>query len=324
MMPPRGSAGKARDGRSNVTRVTYTLAPVPPFRLDLTVWALRRRPDNAVDRWDGQTYRRLYVLAGEPVELAVEQAGPPEAPILRVAPSATPLGADTEPAVAALLERLLGLRIDLAGFYRLAGPDPRLGPLARRFRGLKPPRFATVFEAVVNAIACQQVTLTLGIRLLNRLAEAGGAPAPPAAGGPAFPRPTDLATLDPDALRGLGFSRQKARALTELARVTANGSLDLDALAGLDDAAAVAHLCRLRGVGRWTAEYVLLRGLGRLGVFPGDDVGARTNLARWLGRPGALDYAGVQRALARWKPYAGLLYFHLLLDRLAAAGYLPG
>ena len=68
------------------------------------------------------------------------------------------------------LERLLGLRIDLTEFYRFAARQGRLGPLARRFRGMKPPRFATVFESVVNAIACQQVTLTLGIRLLNGLA----------------------------------------------------------------------------------------------------------------------------------------------------------
>ena len=79
---------------------------------------------------------------------------------------------------------------------------------------------------------------------------------------------------------------------------------------------------QLRGVGRWTAEYVLLRGLGRLHVFPGDDVGAQKRLARWLGRPSALDYAGVRRAVRRWQPYAGLVYFHLLLDGLSQAGAL--
>src|SRR4051812_684300 len=61
-----------------------------------------------------------------------------------------------------------------------------------------------------------------------------------------------------------------------------------------------------------TAEYVLLRGLGRLHVFPGDDVGAQNNLARWLGRPRPLDYDGVNRAVEKWRPYAGMLYFHLL------------
>ena len=69
----------------------------------------------------------------------------------------------------------------------------------------------------------------------------------------------------------------------------------------------------LRGVGRWTAEYVLLRGLGRLHVFPGDDIGARNNLQRWLGLLEPLDYDGVQRALAKWAPFQGLVYLHLLL-----------
>jgi DNA-3-methyladenine glycosylase II len=72
----------------------------------------------------------------------------------------------------------------------------------------------------------------------------------------------------------------------------------------------------LRGVGRWTAEYVLLRGLGRLHVFPGDDVGARNNLQRWLGLLEPLDYEGAQRTLAQWAPFQGLVYFHLLLRSL--------
>jgi DNA-3-methyladenine glycosylase II len=80
----------------------------------------------------------------------------------------------------------------------------------------------------------------------------------------------------------------------------------------------------LHGIGRWSAEYILLRGLGRLHVFPGDDVGARNNLARWLGLKPPLDYDAVGRALSRWQPYAGMVYFHLLLDRLEAAGALRG
>lgn len=299
---------------------TFDLDAVPPFRLDLTAWALRRRADNAMDRWDGTTYCRVLVLDDEPTEVAVSQIGPPETPRLRVVLVGSSGGPDRVAVATAALERLLGLRVDLSAFYRLAAQDPRLDALATRFRGLKPPRFPTAFEALENAIACQQITLTQGIRLLNRLAETHG----PAI-SPAFhtlPGPADLAPLAPETLRGLGFSQQKARALVEAARAVLDGRLDLGALERLDDAAAVARLRELRGVGRWSAEYVLLRGLGRIHVFPGDDVGARKNLARWLGLPSPLDYGGVRRAVASWEPYAGLVYFHLLLDRLAALGYL--
>ena len=66
----------------------FTLRPVPPFRLDLTAWALRRRSRNLIDRWDGRTYRRVIVLGGRPTELAVRQAGSSAAPTLSV--TATP------------------------------------------------------------------------------------------------------------------------------------------------------------------------------------------------------------------------------------------
>jgi DNA-3-methyladenine glycosylase II len=300
------------------------LEPVPPFRLDLSVWTLRRRPDNAVDRWDGQIYRRVLPCATGIVEVAVTQVGPPEAPHIRVTVTGHALVSPMKAAVISALERLLGLRINLATFYRFAARQRRLGQLVQRFRGMKPPRFATVFESVINAIACQQVTLTLGIRLLNRLAANYGPTRQESDhAAHAFPRPEDLAGLRPEQLRRLGFSRQKGRAMIELARSITEGRFDLDELAELPEEEAVERLRCLRGVGRWTAEYVLLRGLGRTNIFPGDDVGARNNLQRWLHLAAPLDYEGIQRTLARWQRFGGLIYFHLLLDRLEEASYLP-
>jgi DNA-3-methyladenine glycosylase II len=218
---------------------------------------------------------------------------------------------------------MLGLQVDLKGFYRSAAKDARLAILARCFRGLKPPRFPSLLEALVNGIACQQFTLASGIQLLNRLSENFG-PSLIGTGirAHAFPRSEDLATLKPEVLRSLGFNRQKTRAIIELSRAIAEGNLDLEGLASLDDESAVERLSGLHGVGRWTAEYVLLRGLGRVQIFPGDDVGARNNLQQWLGLKKPLDYNGVRRLLAKWKPYAGIIYFHMLLYRLNEAGLL--
>jgi DNA-3-methyladenine glycosylase II len=94
----------------------------------------------------------------------------------------------------------------------------------------------------------------------------------------------------------------------------------LEALQGLEDAAAIERLTSLRGIGRWTAEYVLLRGLGRLHIFPGDDVGAHNKLRHLFGIDTPLDYEAVHQLVARWHPYAGVVYFHLLLDSLSQAG----
>jgi DNA-3-methyladenine glycosylase II len=300
--------------------MAFWLEPIPPFRLDLTVWALRRRAHNVVDRWDGEVYRRVVVLNHQVDEVTVVQVGGEAKPRLRVSLAGEPTGAAAREQITGLLARLLGLNIDLKPFYRLAATDPVLASLANRFRGLKPPRFPSVFEALVNAIACQQISLQAGIAVLNRLAVEFGASVQSAHG---FPRPTDLAGRDPQRLRALGLSGQKSRALLGLAEAVRNGEV-LEALAGLDDTEALRRLMQLRGVGRWSAEYVLLRGLGRIHVFPGDDVGARKRLAQWLGLAAPLDFEGVARILRQWRPFAGLVYFHLLLHGLADQGVLTG
>jgi DNA-3-methyladenine glycosylase II len=297
------------------------MAALPPFRLDLTVWALRRRPDNAVDTWDGSTYRRALAVDGVTIEVATVQSGSPVAPRLAVTLTGGRLDEQSEQAARVALTRLLGPELDLSRFYRLAEADPLLRTLAARFRGVKPPRFPTLFECIVNAIACQQLSLTVGVRLLNRLVQAYGT-TPANSALHAFPDPTRLAGTAPETLMPLGFSRAKARSIVELAGEIAAGRFAAAAVETLDDREAVQALLRLRGVGRWTAEYAHLRGLGRLQDFPGDEVGARNNLARWLDRRGPLDYAGVQAAVHHWQPFAGLVYFHLLLANLADHGAL--
>jgi DNA-3-methyladenine glycosylase II len=284
---------------------------------------LRRRPDNIWDRWDGEVYRRVLSVDEKLLDIAVTQAGPPEKPELKIDATGTRLKPDTESKLTAILERLLGLKIDLADFYRLAAKDPKLKPLAVSFRGMKPARYPSVFEALVNAITCQQFTLTAGIRILSRLVVNYGAPCRNRNNVfHAFPHPRDLARVEMEDLRKLGYSRQKARALIDLARKVTEKGFNLEASASFGDSEALERLTALRGVGRWTAEYALLRGMGRIHIFPGDDVGVRNRLQDWMGIARPLDYEGVRRLLNRWKPYGGLIYFHLLLKGLREAGHL--
>lgn len=211
---------------------SFKLRPVAPFRLDLTVWALRRRKDNIIDRWDGSVYRRLFVLEGQAVDVAVVQSGSPDKPELEI-------------------------------------------------------------EASAALSACQE-----------RLESCA-----------------DLAEIIED-IRKLGFSYNKSQAFIELAQVFVNNGLELEDLESQDDETVRERFCELRGVGRWTAEYAMLRGLVRIHLFPGDDVGARNKLRRWLKLEKPIGYGDVHDILARWEPYGGFIYFHLLLDSLAEEGFL--
>ena len=188
---------------------------------------------------------------------------------------------------------------------------------------MRPPRFPSTFEAVINAIACQQLSLVVGIHLLNRLTERFGPTVSGTRGAfHGFPTPERLAGAEVEELRELGFSRAKSEAIADLARRLTTDDLDLEVLQGEEDALALGRLQALRGVGRWSAEYTLLRGLGRWNVFPGDDVGARNNLQRRFGLEIPPDYAGMQALSQTWALYGGLVYFHLLLDALAEDGSL--
>lgn len=293
------------------------LNPPPPFRLDLTAWALRRREQNLIDTWDGHTYRRVLTVERRRCLVEVTQEGGLDAPHLAVAITGPSLGQKPDVIVTEALTRLLGLDVDLSEFYARAAGDPALGPLARRYRGLKPPRFPTLFECLLNAVACQQLSLAAGLTVLSRLAEAADARA---AGLHPFPAPRAALRLLPSELRELGFSERKARTILQLARAAAGGELDLDRFTPLADDEVVGRLVARPGIGRWSAQYVLLRGLGRLHVFPPTDVGAINGLRRFLAASGLADDPA--EALARWRSDAGLLYFHLLLRALEERGAL--
>ena len=287
------------------------LRPRPPFRLDLTVWALRRRQQNRIDTWDGRSYRRALIVDGAPLAMSVTQLEGASTPRLEVVLTGANATSRTDAAIRSTLARLLGFELDLSSFYARAAGDPGLHELAERYRGVKPPRFPTIFECLLNAVACQQLSLAAGLTLLNRLAATAGEPAGDLH---AFPTPRGILGLTRSALRTVGFSERKAETILELAHAATAGELELETLERLDDAAVVEALLRRRGIGRWSADYVLLRGLGRLHVFPQGDVGALNGLRSFLRAAG--DDDDPRAALARWAPDAGLIYFHLLLRGL--------
>ncbi len=231
-----------RASRSRTAGRTVSLRPVPPFRLDATVAVLRRDIRNPVDRWDGERYERVLDLPEGLCSVSARQVGPPESPRLDV-----DIAAERDDLVRPALRTIrtmLGVDLDLGGLYALADRDARLHRMVEPLRGMKPPRLASVFEALVSAVACQQLSLSAGMTIMARLADRLGR-RPPAGdrGSFACPRPDALAATSQDELRALGFSHAKARTLIGLARAVADGALDLDSLARESNAAGPWHGC---------------------------------------------------------------------------------
>jgi len=175
-------------------------------------------------------------MQGQQLEVGVAQTGSSGKPVLQVTANGSALPPDAKTFVTSALTRMLGTNVDMTEFYRFTEYQPKLHALALRFEGVKPPRFPSIFETLVNALACQQLSLTVGILLLNRLAEKyGRSIQKQGVVLHAFPDPENLAFLAPEALQTLGFSHQKARAIIELASAIAEKQLILDELRNLDN-----------------------------------------------------------------------------------------
>lgn len=300
----------------------FSVPVTAPFRLDFTAWALRRRESNIVDQWTDGHYVRLFVVRDLAVWVTVAQPKGAERQLVVTVRSDQRIDERLQGDVQSLVHKTFGLTTDLGAFYRLAQDDELLKHLVTEFADVRPPRFPTTFEALVNSVACQQVSLDSGIAALNRLARAFGASlVNDGVTQHAFPRPVDLLDVPEESIKELGFSRQKARTIKDLTEHVAADGTDLAQLNRLTNDQAVAYLTGIRGIGRWSAEYVLLRGLGRLDNFPGDDVGAQNNLQQLFHRDTKPGYDEIKDLVARWRRYQGVVYFHLLLEKLRTKGF---
>jgi len=181
---------------------------------------------------------------------------------------------------------------------RLAVVIREVGPLTlKRGRG-------TVYEALVRSIIYQQLSGkaagTIHGRLIQLLPRS------------AADQPVRLLALDDETLRGAGVSRNKIAALRDLSQRTLAGEVPTRRqMHRMDDEAIIEHLVQVRGVGRWTAEMILIFLLGRPDVMPAHDLGVRRGFALTYGReelpsPAELDEHGV-----RWQPYRSVAAWYL-------------
>lgn len=306
--------------------VRFRVVPQRPYSLALTAERYTRFPE-VVDRFDGAVYRRFLPVGRRGTVISVAQQGSAARAVLVV----TLAGPDSgSPAARSAARRVvdvaLGAGQPVAPFYGAFREDPVIGPAIGDFRGLRGAGVPSLWEALVTAILAQQVNLRFAYDIRRELAEAFGRRL--ALDGEtfvAFPFPEAMAVETPARLRRFRLSESKARAIHGLARAFADGALAEAEISALEDEAAIEKLTAFRGVGRWTAEIALLRGLGRGDIFPAGDLGVVKYLAQGLlGRRAKAKEETMRRFAARWKPWRGLalVYGYAELNR-RRAGSLP-
>lgn len=201
--------------------------------------------------------------------------------------------------------RMLGLHADPAPFER-AHPE-----LVRGHEGARLPQTATVWESLMWAIVGQQVNLAFAYRLRRVLVELCGRPA--RNGLRAHPTPEDVARLDYDELTSRQFSRSKARYVIDAARLIASGELPLESLPARDPAESLEALLAVRGIGVWTANYVMMRGCGFADCVPAGDSALSASLRTWFGIDERVDAARTHELMERFAPWRSLATYHFWL-----------
>jgi len=200
---------------------------------------------------------------------------------------------------------LLGLPLDLDGFWSWAAEEPVLSELRSPLAGYRPPLAPDPWEMLVTLITAQQVSLHSAFAVRSRLTERFGIRHEHAW---AFPTRERIAAADETEIREVGFSTRKAEYVTALAR----SPLDLDALRELPDTLVIEAITAQRGLGRWSADWFLARALGRPDAWPAGDLGVRKAVSFFYGSGRDLDETEVRAVGERfgsWRSVAA----HMLL-----------
>ncbi len=192
----------------------------------------------------------------------------------------------------------------------LAAADPAMAALVARYRGEGLVGQGDLFLTLARAIVAQQISVRAADSIWARLEACVGTVAPP-----------EVAARTQDELRGAGLTRQKSGYLRDIANGFVSGAIDPDHWQGADDEAVIDDLLALRGVGRWTAEMVLIFYLQRPDVLPLADIGVRRAMGQHYGDGGSMDPDAIEAHAECWRPWRSVAVWHLWrsLDPLPVA-----
>jgi DNA-3-methyladenine glycosylase II len=290
-----------------------TLHPRPPYDFARSA-AIFATGDPAIRTFRDGIFRQVLDTGGVPVLAEVTSSGTTDEPeLVLTLRSAGTVPKNIPGKAADTIALILSLADDPGPFYRAVAGDPVLAELTVLLRGVRPPVTPTVFEALTDSVIEQQISLAAARSMENRLIRAAGKKLElDGTGFFCYPDPATLAATPDSTFRACGLTLRKGEYIRGISRLIVDGDLDVEGLRRYEDTdTVIAELVKIRGIGPWTAELTVLRGLHRPDAFPADDVGVRRFIARsYFG--GQKISAGEARAFAeRWGRYKGFAAYYL-------------
>jgi DNA-3-methyladenine glycosylase II len=290
-----------------------TLEPLPPFDFNLSA-QIFSNGDERIQRYEDGVFSQTVRLSGAPALIRVSSQGTGDRPKLLV--QAEPDDAFTEDDrsdLEALVTRLFNLNLDILPFYEAVKSDRIMLQIARHLWGLHSPSTVTVFEALVDSIIEQQISLKAAWSMQRRLIETfGEALSLEDRTYFAFPEAENLAAATIEQLRACGLSGRKAEYVQGVAKLVQDG-LDLESFQSWSEEKIIEELSRIRGVGVWTAEMTMIRGMQKYDAFPADDIGLRRIIAHYYYGGEKISGDEARQTAFAWSGWRGLASFYLVL-----------
>ncbi len=201
---------------------------------------------------------------------------------------------------------------DLSGFYAILRKSGSLESLPDSFYGFRIIAIPDLFESLAWSIIGQQINLRFAYRIKRAFVESYGEPADDDLGIYHFPGFEVVRDLSVTELRELQFSSRKAEYLIGIARSFSNGSIAQERLADMTDTAEVIdELCKTRGIGEWTANYAVMKSLGRMDCIPWGDTGMLEAIRKMRGLDRKPTREEVQAFYKPFKGWESYLTFYL-------------
>ena len=294
-------------------RTTFTLTPAPPFDFTATAeFATAYRTRNLWESFEDGVYRRAVDIGGRLAVVAVRSQGTTEAPQLEVEAASPTLDYAMVAAIRRQVAWVLQTETDLAPFYAMAAEDAFLAPLAAMHRGFRVPQGVSALEGLVHAILGQQISGQVARAVRTAVMEAYGASITvDGVEYRVFPRAEALAAAGVEGLRAQKLSWRKAEYIADIAARETAGDIDLEGLYALSDDAVVETLTAMRGVGVWTAHWLLVRTLGRTDGFPHGDLALQRTLGEAVNGGVRMTAEEALAYAERWRPYRSYVTTYL-------------